>query len=102
MEALAEMGGQGPLRILTAWKHEVSLERTAYRVLESTSPTSAEMFPVLSRQQTHISGNTVNRYEWSYSPATTTDSHNGMKVVDDFTLFVFRFFFISVVLFSIS
>lgn len=80
VEALAEMGGQGPLRILTAWKHEVSLERTAYRVLESTSPTSAEMFPVLSRQQTHISGNTVNRYEWSYSPATTTDSHNGMKV----------------------
>lgn len=96
------MGGQGPLRILTAWKHEVSLERTAYRVLESTSPTSAEMFPVLSRQQTHISGNTVNRYEWSYSPATTTDSHNGMKVVDDFTLFVFRIFFISVVLFGIS
>ncbi|XP_042864966.1 teneurin-m-like isoform X4 [Penaeus japonicus] len=80
VEALAEMGGQGQLRILTAWKHEVSLERTAYRVLESTSPTSAEMFPVLSRQQTHISGNTVNRYEWSYSPATTTDNHNGMKV----------------------
>lgn len=74
------MGGEGKLRVLTAWDHKVSLERTSYRVLESTSQIAAEMFPILSRQQTHIGGSLVNRYEWVYSPASQHTTTHGMKV----------------------
>ncbi|XP_042234258.1 teneurin-m-like isoform X2 [Homarus americanus] len=80
VEAVADIGGEGQLRLVTAWGHEVSLERTSYRVLESTNQISAEMFPILSRQQTHISGELVNRYEWIYSPATQHVAGHGMKV----------------------
>lgn len=74
------MGGEGKLRVLTDWDHKVSLERTSYRVLESTSQIAAEMFPILSRQQTHIGGSLVNRYEWVYSPASQHTTAHGMKV----------------------
>lgn len=80
MEAVADMGGEGKLRVLTDWDHRVSLERTSYRVLESTSQIAAEMFPILSRQQTHIGGNSVNRYEWIYSPASQYTTSRGMEV----------------------
>ncbi|XP_045622764.2 teneurin-m isoform X2 [Procambarus clarkii] len=80
VEAVADMGGEGQLRLVTDWGHEVSLERTSYRVLESTSQIAAEMFPILSRQQTHISGELVNRYEWIYSPASQHSGGLGMKV----------------------
>lgn len=78
---MADMGGEGQLRVVTEWDHEVSLERTSYRVLESTSQIAAEMFPILSRQQTHISGELVNRYEWMYSPASHHSNGLGMKVI---------------------
>lgn len=78
--AVADMGGEGQLRMVTEWGHEVSLERTSYRVLETTSQIAAEIFPILSRQQTHISGDLVNRYEWIYSPASHHTSTHGMKV----------------------
>ena len=64
---------------MTEWKHEVSLEKTPYRVLESTSPRAAEMFPVLSRQQTHIGGELVNRYEWNYTPVNTASYRRVMQ-----------------------
>ncbi|XP_071540810.1 teneurin-m-like [Panulirus ornatus] len=80
VEAVADIGGEGQLRVVTEWDHEVSLERTSYRVLESTSQVAAEMFPILSRQQTHISGDLVNRYEWIYSPASHHSNGHGMKV----------------------
>lgn len=80
MEAVADMGGEGKLRMLTDWDHKVSLERTSYRVLESTSQIAAEMFPILSRQQTHIGGSLVNRYEWIYFPASPHTPTHGMKV----------------------
>ncbi|XP_069961217.1 teneurin-m-like isoform X2 [Cherax quadricarinatus] len=80
VEAVADMGGDGQLRMVTDWGHEVSLERTSYRVLESTSQIAAEMFPILSRQQTHITGELVNRYEWIYSPANHYSGGLGMKV----------------------
>ncbi|XP_064078294.1 teneurin-m-like isoform X3 [Macrobrachium nipponense] len=80
IEAVSDLDGDGQLRIITAWNHEISLEKTAYRVLESNNPTAAEMFPILSRQQTHISDNLVNRYEWSYSPASTYNGGANLKV----------------------
>lgn len=83
LQASADLGSEGQLRIVSDWEHEVSLERTSYRVLESTSQIAAEMFPVLSRQQTHIGGDLINRYEWMYSPATRVPGNLGMKV--DFT-----------------
>ncbi|RXG72223.1 hypothetical protein Avbf_08444 [Armadillidium vulgare] len=75
-----EPRGEGGLRLLTAWDHEISLERTSYRVLETKSPTSAQMFPILSRQQTHIGKELVNRYDWTFSPAEHVYRHDGMKV----------------------
>ena len=77
---ISEHQGEGRLRLATAWDHEISLQRTSYKVLESKSPTAAEMFPVLSKQQMHIGGELVNRYEWSFSPAKSVPDQEGMKV----------------------
>ncbi|KAK7085762.1 hypothetical protein SK128_027291, partial [Halocaridina rubra] len=78
--SISDLDGEGKLRVLTAWNHEVSLEHTAYRVLEETSPTAAEMFPVLARQQTHISNDPINRYEWTYSPPDVDADRTNLKV----------------------
>ncbi|XP_063885071.1 teneurin-m-like isoform X4 [Scylla paramamosain] len=80
IEAVTDMGGEGRLQVLTDWDHRVSLERTSYRVLESTNQIAAEMFPILSKQQTHIGPSSVNRYEWVYTPASHHTTSNGMKV----------------------
>ncbi|CAL4085535.1 unnamed protein product, partial [Meganyctiphanes norvegica] len=77
---VAEVAGDGPLRIITSWDHEVFMERTAYKVLEAQSATAAEMFPVLSRQQTRIGRDWVNRYEWNYARATHMEMYQSMKV----------------------
>ena len=45
--ALADMGGEGQLGMVTEWGHEVLLERTSFRVLESTSQIASEIFPHL-------------------------------------------------------
>ena len=80
IEAVTDMGGEGKLQILTDWDHRVSLERTSYRVLESTNQIAAEMFPILSKQQTYIGPSSVNRYEWVYTPASHHTTTHGMKV----------------------
>ena len=80
MQGIADFGGQDSLRVMTAWDHEVSLERSSYRILEPKSRIAAQMYPVLSKQQTHISGNVVNRFEWNYIPSTAGPRSNGLMV----------------------
>ncbi|KAF2358723.1 YD repeat, partial [Trinorchestia longiramus] len=52
--------GKGGIVRKSAWHHEVSLHERPFKVLETMSPTAAQMFPVLALQQTKIDSNTIN------------------------------------------
>ena len=58
---------QGLVRT-TEWHHEVSMQKTPYKILSAISSSASHVYSVLALQETKIAKAVINRYEWVYSP----------------------------------
>ena len=52
----------------TEWHHEVSMQKTPYKILSAISSSASHVYSVLALQETKIAKAIINRYEWVYSP----------------------------------